>query len=129
MEKDDKILKLFRESGIVHAPEGFTRSVMEKIGTEPVRNTYKPIIGRTGRIFLILFIAGIVGFSLYYSLSGESTLDPAGGILNLDWQWPSFNLNLDFLENLLVQPWILSTIVALFLLVLSDAGLRRRKIF
>lgn len=129
MEKDDKILKLFRESGIVHAPEGFTRSVMEKIETEPVRNTYKPIIGRTGRILLILFIAGIVGFSLYYSLSGESTLDPAGGILNLDWQWPSFNLNLDFLENLLVQPWILSTIVALFLLVLSDAGLRRRKIF
>jgi hypothetical protein len=129
MEKDTYILKLFRESGIVHAPDGFTRSVLERIEAEPVRKTYKPIIGKTGRILLILFIAGVVAFSLIYSFPGEAKLDPAGEILNLGWQWPSVNFSLDFLKDLPPQPWILSTIVALFLLVVSDAGLRRRKIF
>jgi hypothetical protein len=129
MEKDTRISKLFRESGIVHAPEGFTRSVMERIEAEPVRKTYKPIIGKTGRILLILFVAGVVAFSLIYSFSGEAKMDPAGGILNLGWQLPSVKFSLDFLKDLRLQPWVLSTIVALFLLVLSDAGLRRRKIF
>jgi hypothetical protein len=41
---------------------------------------------------------------------------------------PSFNLNLDFFSDLNLQPWILGTVVALFLLVISDAGLRRRRL-
>lgn len=127
MEKDKYISKLFKESGVVHAPEGFTKSVMDRIEAEPVRKTYKPLIGRVGRILVVLFIVAVVVISLLYSTSAESTGGPADRFLSQEWQLPSLNLKLDFFEDFQLKPWILSTIVALFLLILSDAGLRRRR--
>ena len=129
MEKDKQISKLFRESGVVHAPEGFTKSVMDRIEAEPVRKAYKPLIGRAGRILVVLFIVAIVVISLLYSTSAESAGGPVESFLSQEWQLPSLNLRLDFIENLQLQPWLISTIIALLLLVLSDAGLRRRNIF
>lgn len=129
MEKDKHISKLFKESGVVHAPEGFTKSVMDRIEAEPVRKAYKPLIGRAGRIMVVLFIVAVVVISLLYSTSAESTGGLTDRFLSQEWQLPSLNFNLDFFENLQLQPWLISTIVALLLLVLSDAGLRRRNIF
>jgi hypothetical protein len=128
MEKDANLSKLFRESGIVRAPEGFTKGVMDRIEAEPLKKPYKPLIGRTGRILLILFIAGIVVISLLYSNSGGTLPESAGRISSLNWQWPALNFNFDFIADLKISPWLLSTIVAIFLLVLSDAGLNRKKI-
>jgi hypothetical protein len=129
MEKDKHISKLFRESGVVHAPEGFTKSVMDRIEAEPVRKAYKPLIGKSGRILVVLFIVAIVVVSLLYSTPAGSAGGPVERFFSQEWQLPSLNLKLDFFENLQLQPWLIATIVALFLLVLSDAGLRRRNIF
>jgi hypothetical protein len=128
MEKDKHISKLFRESGVVHAPDGFTKSVMDRIEAEPVRKTYRPLIGRAGRILVVLVIVAVVVISLLYTTPAESAGGPGERFLSQEWQWPSLNLNLDFLENLQVQPWLISTVVAMLVLVLSDAGIRRRKI-
>jgi len=129
MEKDKHISKLFKESGVAHAPEGFTKSVMDRIEAEPVRKAYKPLIGRAGRILLVIFFAATVALSVFYSTQGDPAPDATGGFLNSEWQLPSmdFSLKLDFLTDLHLQPWIISTLVAFFLLVLSDAGLRRRR--
>jgi len=126
MEKDANLSKLFRESGIVHAQDGFTKEVMDRIEAEPQKKPYKPLIGRTGRILLVLFIAGIVVLSLLHSNSGGTIPESAGRISSLNWQWPALNFN--FITDLQISPWLLSTIVAIFLLVLSDAGLNRKKI-
>ena len=64
MERDPKISKLIRELGLVQAPESFSKKVMKKIGVELEKKTYKPLIGRFGRILIFLFIAGIVVVSL-----------------------------------------------------------------
>jgi hypothetical protein len=129
MEKDRHISKLIRESGIAKAPEDFTQKVMDRIGTESVHKPYKPLIGRTGGIITLLIIAGIAVTSLLLSSPGES----AKGILDtwkpVDWQWPSLNLDFSFLEHLNLSPWLIGTLVAVFLLILSDAGLNRKKIF
>ncbi|MGW8316940.1 MAG: hypothetical protein ACWGNV_15190 [Bacteroidales bacterium] len=128
MEKDRHISKLIRESGIAKAPEDFTQKVMTRIGAESVHKPYKPLIGRTGGIITLLLIAGIAVTSLILSSPGESgegileTLKPAG------WQWPSLRLELGFLEHLNFSPWLIGTVMAVFLLILSDVGLHRRKL-
>jgi hypothetical protein len=128
MKKDNHISELFREAGVVKAPGDFTMGVMDRIEAEPVRKTYKPIIGRTGRILMMLFIGATVFLSIFYSTPPETAAVPEGSIFSREWEMPSFNLNLDFFSDLNLQPWILGTVVALFLLVISDAGLRRRRL-
>ncbi len=127
MEKEPRISKLFRESGVVKAPDGFTRGVMDRIEAEPRKVTYKPLIGRWGRILLVLFIAGIVAVSLIFSTPAESGFDLGQKLSLPEWQLPSWHIDFSFLSQLHISPWILSTVVAIFLLVLSDAGLNRRK--
>lgn len=128
MEKDRHISKLIRESGIAKAPEDFTQKVMNRIEAESAHKPYKPLIGRTGGIITLLLIAGIAATSLLSSSPGESekgileTLKPAG------WQWPGLSLDLSFLEHLNFSPWLIGTVVAVFLLILSDVGLHRRKL-
>ena len=46
MERDPKISKLINESGLMHAPDHFSKRVMEMIGVTQEKYTYKPIIGR-----------------------------------------------------------------------------------
>ena len=125
MERDPKISKLIRELGLVHAPESFSKRVMEKIGVEPEKKTYKPLIGRFGKILIILFIAGIVVVSLVYSEPGIRLLENVGGLSGIEWKVPQINFNLDFLSEINISAWMVSTIVAIFILVLSDAGLNR----
>lgn len=129
MEKDKHISKLIRESGIASAPEDFTRTVMDRIEAKPAQKPYKPLIGRTGGILTLIFIAGIAVTALIISSPGAS----GQGLLEAwnmnQWQWPELKLNLSFMENLNLSPWLLSTLVAVFLLILSDVGLHRKKIF
>lgn len=129
MEKDDRIASLFKESGIERAPEGFTGGVMDRIRAEPEKRSYQPLIGKPLRIFLILLTAGIVAGSLLSAPSEEQASGAARWLRGLEWQWSFPELNLEFLSNLSIQPWLLSTVVAVFLLILSDAGLKRRKLF
>lgn len=128
MEKESHISKLIRESGVAKAPEDFTRRVMDRIEAAPSHKSYKPLIGRTGGILILVFIAGIAVTSLVLSSSTGSentileTLKPAG------WQWPGLNMDLSFLDHLNISPWILATVVAVFLLILSEVDLHRKKL-
>ncbi len=127
MERDPKFSKLFRESGLNLAPGNFTEQVMDKIRIEPVRSKYKPLIGRGGKILVILFIIGISLISIFYSEPGGGVFENVRGLSNIEWQLPQINFNFDFLSESHLSTWLLSTIVAIFILVLSDAGLKRRR--
>ena len=127
MERDPNISKLIRESGLVHAPDSFSKKVMKRIVVEPEKKAYKPLIGRFGRILIVLFIAGIIVISLIYSEPGGRILENFKGISNLEWQLPQPNLSLDFLSEINISAWLASTFAAIFILVFTDAGLSRRK--
>ena len=128
MKRDPHISKLIRESGLNAAPENFTASVMDKIEAVPAKSSYKPLIGRGGRIvFILLVIAVIVLAVLYTDPSGELfgskiTLPQA------ERQIPQLNFKLDFLQQINISTGIVAALVAMFILVLSDAGLNRRRL-
>ena len=128
MKRDPHISKLVRESGLLSAPGNFTAQVMDKIAAIPIKKSYKPLIGRGGRIIIILFIIAVIVIAVLYT-------DPAGELFGrsvnlpqMERQRPQINLNLDFLKQLNISTGIVSALVALFVLILSDAGLNRRRL-
>ncbi|MCK4880342.1 MAG: hypothetical protein KAS82_06775 [Bacteroidales bacterium] len=127
MERDSHISKLIRESGVISAPGSFTTEVMDKIEAVPVRKPYKPLIGRGGRILFILFVVGVVVVSIFYAEPTGSLFDSSGKIAVMDWQWPRLSFHLDFLSRINLSNALVSAVVAIFILVLSDAGLNRRR--
>jgi hypothetical protein len=128
MERDPFLSKLIREDGVVNPPEGFTRRVMERVTTEPGERSYKPLIGRGGRIVIILFVVALVVISIIYSGTGEGTPRFSMDLPELIGRLPEISLNLDRLPKLELSSGLASALVALFILVLSDAGLSRKKI-
>jgi len=128
MKRDPHISKLIRESGVKAAPENFTASVMDMIEAIPAKKSYKPLIGRGGRIIIILFIIAVVVVAVMYT-------DPSGELFGttiklpqIEQQAPQLNFNLDFLQRINFSTGIVSALVALFVLILSDAGLNRRRL-
>lgn len=128
MERDPNISKLIRESGLTQAPVGFSERVMGRIGLEPQKGSFKPLIGRRGRFLILLFIIGIAGFSLWSAVREGALTENAGWLSNLGLEIPQIAISFDFLEEVNLSTWLVSTIVALFLLVLSDAGLHWRRL-
>jgi hypothetical protein len=125
MEKDPVISKLIREGGIEAAPGGFTAGVMAQVAAEPEKKAYKPIIGRGGRIFIILFIVSLMVISFVLSDGSAAAAEPAQRMLP-EWEMPK--LDLSFLRGIELNTGIVAGIVALFILVLSDAGFNRRNL-
>ena len=68
----------------------------------------------------------VVVLSVIFTEPGGRVIESVG-ISNLDWQMPEFNLNWRFLSDFKISTGLVAGIVALFILVLSDAGLSRRK--
>ena len=128
MERDPQISKLIREGGVVPAPEGLTGHVMDLIAQEPEKKAYKPLIGRGGRIMIILLVAAIVVISVIYSEPGGRLIESTGWFSNLEGRLPQLNLNLGFLSEIKLSSGLAAGLVAIFVLVLSDAGLNRRKV-
>jgi len=127
MKRDPHISKLIRESGMMQAPEGFTDQVMDKIESIPVRKPYKPLIGRGGRIFIILFLVAVVLLSLIYTDPNGELFGSAIKLSSVDWQLPQFDFNLEFFKQVNISTGVVSALLALLILVLSDAGLNRRR--
>ena len=127
MERDPQISKLIREGGVVPAPEGFTGRVMDLVATEPEKKDYKPLIGRGGRIMILLFVIAVIVLSVVYSEPGGRILENSQLFSNLDWKMPSLNLNFGFLSEINLSTGLLSTLGAIFILVVSDAGFGKRK--
>jgi len=126
MEKDPQLSKLIREEGLVHAPKDFTRKVMEKISVESAGNKYKPLISRTGRLFILLAVAGMIVLSLIYGEPSESNFMESLGLKG-EWNLPQLNLDLGFFSQFSLGTGIVAAVVALFILVLTDAGINRRR--
>ena len=121
MERERQISRLIRESGVVIAPDGFTENVMDKIGTEVEKKICKPLIGRAGRIFIILSILAIVAITIFYG-------KPAAAFPQLRLKMPELNFNLQFLSEIEFSTGLASALLAVFILVLFDAGLNRRRL-
>ena len=127
MERDPKLSELIRESGLTHAPGNFTDQVMKKIRVETVKSAYKPLIGRGGKIIIVLIFIGLVLVSLLYSEPGGRLFENARGLSNLEWKMPQLNFSFDFFSEISISTWLVSTIAALFVLVLFDAVLNRKR--
>ena len=127
MKRDRHISKLIRESGLAQAPDSFTAAVMDKIEAIPLSKSYKPLIGRGGRIMIIFFIIAVVVLSIIYSDPGGELFGTAVRLPRPEWQLPQINFNLEFLKQVKVSTGVVSALVAVFVLVLSDAGLNRRR--
>lgn len=128
MKRDPNISKLIRESGVLPAPGNFTERVMNKIEAEPVKKIYKPLIGRGGLVVFILFLVGVVVLSIAYTDPGKPLLDFSSKVTELNWQLPRLNLNLEFLHQMKLSNVLVSTVAAIFILVLADAGLSRSRL-
>ncbi len=124
MERDPHISKLIGESGKIPAPGHFTDEVMDKIRAIPARRAYQPLIGRGGRIIILLLLLTIVVVSVIYSEPGGRIADLAEGTQKLHLQMQVLRLNLQFLLKHNLSTWVLSTLAAVFLLLLSDVGLK-----
>jgi hypothetical protein len=127
MERDPQLSKLIRENGMVTAPEGFTGRVMDLIAAEPEKKVYKPLIGKGGRIMILLFVIALIVLSVIYSEPGGRLMENSGLLSGLDWKIPKLNLDLSFLSEIKLSTGLLSALVAVFILVLSDAGFSKRR--
>jgi hypothetical protein len=128
MERDPQIAKLIREGGVVPAPEGFTDQVMSMLAGESQKKNYKPLIGKGGLIVILLTVAALIALSIAYAEPAEPSHRIAELFAGQQWKLPEFHLSFDFFRNLKVSPWMVSVLAAIFVLVLSDAGLRRKKL-
>ena len=128
MKRDPHISKLVRESGLLSAPGNFTAQVMDKIAAIPIKKSYKPLIGRGGRVIIILFIIAVIVIAVLYTDPSGEFFGRAVNLPQLERQGPQINFNLEFLKNLNISTVFVSALVALFVLILSDAGLNRRKL-
>ncbi len=127
MKRDPHILKLIRESGLAQAPDSFTAAVMDKIEAIPLSKPYKPLIGRVGRFLIILFLIAVVVISVIYTDPGGELFGSTIQLPTADRQLPQLNLNLEFLKQVNISTGVVAALVAMFILVLSDAGLNRRR--
>jgi hypothetical protein len=100
---------------------------MDKIESIPVRKSYKPLIGRGGRILIVLFIIAVVVLSIVYTDPGGELFGSSIKLPTPEWQLPQWNINLEFLKQANISTGLVAALVAIFILVLSDAGLNRRR--
>jgi hypothetical protein len=127
MERDKNISRLIRESGLIRAPENFSTQVLEQIDTEPVKVSYKPLIGRGGRILIFAGVAAIIILSVMYGGEGSKFIDLSSRLSQFSWQLPEWNLNLEFLAGVNLSTGFVPGLVALFILVITDALFTRRR--
>ena len=59
---------------------------------------------------------------------GQRIFNSGGIVSGWEWQLPQISFNLEFLTQINISTGLVSGLVALFILVLSDAGLRRRRL-
>ena len=110
--------ELFRESGVVPAPEQFTREVMDQIREEPEKTRFKPLVGRSGRILILLLVVAMVLVSVFYSKpNGTST----------PFQLPDLSFDLQFLSEINFSTGLLAALAAVLILMISDAGFRTNR--
>ena len=128
MERDPKISKLILEGGLEQAPKDFTSQVMDLITSAPEKKAYKPLIGKGGQIAIILLGIALVIVAVFVADPGARFIQPGDSFSGLGWKLPEYNLNLQFFSKINFSGGIAAALLALFVLVLSDAGLNKRRL-
>jgi hypothetical protein len=128
MERDPHISKMIREGGIERAPMGFTQRVMDQIASLPEKKSYKPLIGKGGQIFITLLGITFVLLAVIFADPGSKLVQPEGLLQNIEWKIPEFHLNMQFFSRFSITGGVAAALVALFILVLSDAGFRNKRL-
>lgn len=76
---------------------------------------------------IIFFIVAVIILALVYTEPGGELFGSSIQLPQLKPNWPQMQFNLDFLKELNISTGIVSAVVALFVLILSDAGLNYRR--
>ena len=76
---------------------------------------------------IILFLIAVVVISVIYTDPGGELFGSTIQLPTADRQLPQLNLNLEFLKQVNISTGVVAALVAMFILVLSDAGLNRRR--
>lgn len=134
MERDPNISKLIREGGVLSAPDGFTGKVMDLISDKPEKQAYKPLIGKWGALIIFIFLVAIIVVSIIFAAPAEGNQTLAKFFAELEWQLPQINISFDFLSSISLTPdkfptWLVSSLAALFILVLIDTRFLKRGLF
>lgn len=117
MERDKRLTELVKQHGILNAPEGFIEDVLDKIEEQPSMKQYKPIIPK-GVVYAAIFI--IVIAALIFNRSAEESFhEPLFTLPNWDISFPDISP--------LLSSGLAAGIVGIFILLLAEFGLRRRK--
>ncbi|MBN1131560.1 MAG: hypothetical protein JXR52_08225 [Bacteroidales bacterium] len=120
MEKDKNIEKLIRESGLSHTGDGFTKRVMDRVYAQPVPRVYKPLIGNTGKIFILTFLLVLVVVSVIFS-------EPSEFFSLQQIKLPDWDMHPEKLYGTVLSTGLLAILFAVFILVIADAVVRKRK--
>ncbi len=124
MERDKKIEKIVRENSLLSPSANFTEAVLNRIRVSPVTSTYKPLIGRKAG-YIAIFL--VVSFLLIAIFSSQSELaEPLVNLPKWDINFPEWNISLPKI-SWEIPSGILAGVVALFILILSDAGYSRSR--
>ena len=116
MERDKKLEQLIKEHSLISAPENFTDHVIEKV-QDPLPASYKPLIGKAGRIFILAFFALIIVLTLFSAYAEAS--EPRFNIPDLNFTLPDLDWK--------IPSGILAGLAAVLILALTDARLNRAK--
>ncbi len=119
MEKDRKLERLIRDHGMVRPGSDFTENVMRSVNQSALRSHYRPLIGKFGRILIVLVIAAILVISFVYTGSYGQDASQA------EWLQLDLQFRLPDLGGTLLYGALAGGLAAL-LLVLSDAGWRKK---
>jgi len=124
MERDKKLEKIVRENSLLAPSDNFTESVLNKIRVTSMEISYKPIIGRKAGYIAISLVATILLVAIFSTINGGSE-----SLVNLpDWNiaLPEWNINLPKF-SWKIPTGLLAGVVAVFILVLTDAGYSRSR--
>lgn len=115
MQADKKLEKIIKAYGLFSPSSDFTQNVIGKIKEESIATSFKPLIGKRGRLIGIAIITLIVLLTI---LGGNADLSQP--VLNI----PQWDMKLPEI-SLTIPKVVLAGFVAVFILILSDAGIRR----
>ncbi len=115
MQEDKKLEKIIKAQGLVSPSSDFTQNVIAKIKGESIATSFRPIIGKRGRLIGLAIVSFIILFTIF---GGDA--NPSQTILNI----PQWDLKMPDI-SLAIPKVVLAGFAAVFILVLSDAGIRR----
>jgi len=121
MEDDKKLKQLVKEFGLQSPSDDFTDNVMNKIRDIPEKVEYKPLIGRFGRISILIVLLSVIVISII-------TSEPSGILSPGKFKLPEWDLSAIKVPDISISSGLVAVLLAVFLLVLGDSLFRKRRL-